>query len=754
MCKNSENLFTNFYLRASFLTTYFYYYMKTSSIFYLFVLFTGITCYSFAQKKQVSLEEIWASPTFNAEYVSGFQSMNDGVSYSQIEADDKGYYIAKYSFSSQKKIGEIARLNDIKNPVDNTIIELEDYEFSADESKLLVSSNVQSIYRHSTQADYFIYDIKSKKTTALSEGGQQRLATFSPQGTSVAFVRDNNLYYKNLTNNQEVQITKDGKFNEVIYGATDWVYEEEFGFDKAFFWSPDGKSIAYYRFDESKVREFSMDMYGELYPTQYVYKYPKAGEDNAVVSIHVYNLEQNTSKPLSLGEYEYIPRIQWSKDPLFLYVQKLNRHQNDLSLLRVNIQSGEIKLAINEKSATYVDIHDNLTFLDDRKHFIWTSEKDGYNHIYLYGIEGNLIRQITKGEWDVTEYLGYNEKNKTLYYVSAESSPMERDLFSIDMEGKNKKKLSTRKGQNSAQFSKGMKYYLNYHSDANTPPYISLHEANGKEIKVLKNNAALIQKMNEYDIAKKEFFKLTTSENITLNAWMIKPVNFDANKRYPVLMFVYGGPGAQTVQDSWDSKNYLWYQFLAQKGYIIVSVDNRGTGARGEAFKKCTYKELGKLEVIDQIESAKFLKNLPFVDGNRIGIWGWSYGGFMSSNCIMQGADVFSTAIAVAPVTTWRYYDSIYTERYMQTPQENPDGYDKNSPMYHVNKLKGKYLLIHGMADDNVHFQHAVDLTKALIDANKQFDLMMYPNKNHGIYGGNTRIHLYQKMTDYILENL
>jgi len=432
----------------------------------------------------------------------------------------------------------------------------------------------------------------------------------------------------------------------------------------------------------------------------------------------------------------------------------MNRHQNKLELILVDAKSGMETTILTEESDTYIDIHDNLTFLDDNKSFIWTSEKDGYNHIYHYDISGKLITQVTQGNWDVTEYIGFDPDASLFYYESAEESPMERHLYSIKMNGSKKKKLTEKKGHNGVVFSKGFKYFINYHSDANNPYYITLHNASGKEIRVLESNDPMKKRLKEFQLSPKEFFSFSTSEKVKLNGYMIKPPNFDPSKKYPVMMYVYGGPGAQTVEDSYGGRNYFWFQMLAQQGYIVVSVDNRGTGARGRDFKNCTYQQLGKYETMDQIEAAKWLQKQAYVDGNRIGIWGWSYGGYMSSLCITKGADVFKMAIAVAPVTNWRYYDTIYTERYMRTPQENPDGYDDNSPINHVDKLEGKYLLIHGMADDNVHFQNAVEMSESLIRANKQFDYYAYPNRNHGIYGFNARMHLYTKMTDFIQENL
>ena len=727
-------------------------------------------------KRNFTLEEIWKENKFKAETVDGLISMKDGIHYTSLESNGTENFIVKYSYKTGKATDTLVKQNELIPEGKENPIEIESYQFSADETRVLISSETESIYRHSTRELYFVYDFKTEKLSPLTET-KVRLAEFSPEGNKVAFVNENNLFVKDLISGTETAVTKDGKWNETINGATDWVYEEEFSFDKAFFWSPDGKKIAFYRFDESRVKEFSLEKYGSLYPAQYRYKYPKAGEENAKVSIRIFDIETLKSIPVEgaqttaglaggTEETEYIPRIKWTQDPGLLSVQKMNRHQNKLDLLLADASTGKTKTILSETSLTYIGISNDLTFFDDKKHFIWTSEKSGFNHIYLYETNGKLIRQITNGNWDVSDFKGVDEKNQTLFYISSEESPIVRKLYSIKIDGTGKKTLTGKNGFNEASFSGQFQYYINYFSDAYTPYQITLNDASGKEIRVIKDNRTLKDTLGLYTITIKEFFKFTpksaegakTSESYSLNGWMIKPANFDSSKKYPVLMYVYGGPGIQTVENKWGGGNELWYQYLSQKGYIIVSVDNRGTGARGAEFKKCTYKELGKLETIDQVEAAKFLGSLSFVDKSRIGIQGWSYGGYLSSLCITKGNSikegVFKMAIAVAPVTNWRFYDSIYTERYMQTPQENPNGYDDNSPINHVDELKGKYLLVHGTADDNVHFQNSVEMVNALVNANKQFDLFYYPDKNHGIYGGNTRLHLYTKMTNFILENL
>ncbi len=711
-------------------------------------------------KKEISNEDIWKNGIFSQRSIYGLRPMKDGKHYSSFytHPQSKQRYILQYAYADGKVTDTILRESELKLMIPNDIqhIKMDDYSFSEDETKVLISNETEPIYRHSTKAYHYIWNRTSRKLQNLSDGGKQMLASFSPDGTKIAFVRDNDLFIRTLSNRDEIQITNDGEWNHVINGACDWVYEEEFSFDKAFAWSPDGNAIAYYKFNESAVKEFSMTMFGELYPEEYKFKYPKAGEDNSIVEIYFYQLKSGQTIKADIGteKDQYIPRIKWTKDPSTLCILRMNRHQNKLEYLLANANDGSSKIILTESDKAYIDINDDLTFLDDQKSFIISSEKDGYNHLYLYQLNGKLVRQVTKGAWEVTSFYGTDPSGKTLYYQSAEPSAMQRNVYAIGINGKNKKNLSKKNGSNTASFSSDFSYFINYHSDANTPYYITLQDKTGKELRVLEDNKALRDRLTEYELQKKEFLTIPTLNGVPLNAWMIKPSHFDANKKYPVFMFVYGGPGSQQVLDSWGGANFMWYQLLADKGYIVVCVDNRGTGARGAAFKKVTYLDLGKIETIDQIEAAKWLAQQSYVDASRIGIQGWSYGGYMSSLCITKGADIFKTAIAVAPVTNWKYYDTIYTERYLRTPKENSKGYEENSPISFVNQLKGNYLIIHGTADDNVHFQNSVDMVDALVKANKKFDSAYYPNRNHGIHGGNTRLHLYNLMTNYILEKL
>jgi dipeptidyl-peptidase-4 len=709
----------------------------------------------FAQPlKELSLQEIWASPTFRPSMVMGVSPMQDGQHYSTLKIDESGVSIEKYAYSTGLKVGNIYTSASITLP-GNKSIQFDSYTFSKDEKKLLVPTETEPIYRHSSRSAYVVIDLEKKSASMLSSGKQQ-CADFSPDGKQIAFVRDNNLFVKDLISGKETAITKDGKQNEIINGATDWVYEEEFALKRAFIWSPDGSKIAYLRFDEREVKEYNMQTYGSLYPGLYTFKYPKAGEDNSLVNVYVYSVSDNSSVKMQTGDDKnlYFPRLQWTSNGSELCVTRMNRHQNHLELLLANPASGSIRTLLEEKSETYIDIHDNLRFLADGKRFIWSSEIGGFNHLYLYGMDGKKISALSSGNFDITKFYGINEKTGTLYFQAAAPTPMDRSLFTVKLTGKGQKNLLPVNGHQSPEFSSNFSYFVLNQSNANAPADYSLYSGDGKMIRSLETNTILREKLASYRLSKKEFFSFTTSTGTSLNGWMIKPSNFDASKKYPVFMTVYGGPGHNTVENQWEGSNYMWYQYLAQKGYIVVSVDNRGTGNRGEAFKKSTYKQLGKLETEDQLEAAKYMAAQSYVDASRIGIQGWSYGGYMSSLCITKGADVFKMAIAVAPVTNWRFYDSIYTERFMQTPEENESGYDDNSPINHVARLKGKYLLIHGTGDDNVHFQNSVEMVTALVKANKQFDLFFYPDKNHGIYGGNTRLHLYTKMTDYLLENL
>ncbi len=703
----------------------------------------------FSQQKELSNELIWSSSEFSGDYVYSVRSMNDGEHFSTLEENK----IIKYNYKDFSK--------PVATIIDGAIlkgIEIGDYFFNADESKLLIATEIKSIYRRSFTAKYYVVDIASKTSEALyDKEAKEMLAEFSPDGSKVAFVYDNDILIKDLASGTIKEVTTDGEMNKIINGSTDWVYEEEFSITKAFEWSPEGTKIAYLKFNESKVQEFTMNYYtNDLYPKPYTFRYPKAGEDNSELSLHIYELKSAKSVKVEHGEHEYIPRMKWTRNDNQLVYLTLNRHQNELVYNTVTYKEGatQIKEIHKDVSKTYVEIDDNLIFLKDGKSFLRTSEKDGYNHIYRVGLDGS-VNQITKGNWDVVELKGVNNEKGIVYYVSAEQGAIYKDLYSVKIDGSGKTKLSGLKGTNDASFSTGMKYYINYYSNANAPSRISVHNAKGKEIDVLVDNEDLKKRLSNYNLAKKEFITLKdASGKYDLNAFIVKPPNFDAAKKYPVYFNIYNGPGHNTVTDSWAGSNFLYHQLLAQKGYIVISVDTRGTMFRGAEFKKSTYLQLGKYETEDMIAAAKEVQKWDFVDPERIGIMGWSYGGYMTSLCMTKGADVFKMGIAVAPVTNWKWYDNIYTERFMRTPKENNDGYEDNSPINHVEKMKGKYLIVHGSGDDNVHVQNTMEMVDALVKENKDFEMFIYTNKNHGIYGGYTRLHLFNKMLTFTLENL
>lgn len=732
--------------------------MKKSLIFLVSLMLIIPTAFGQNEKKQVTLDDLWANSTFAPKMVYGVFSLNNGKQYTRIVNGN----IVVYDYKTGDSVSTLVYGKDLIPEGKTEPIAFHSFSVNKEENKFIFPTETEHIYRHSRRSYDYIWDATNKKLTPLSDKGKQRLADFSPDGSKVAFVRENNIYLKDLKTGKETQITNDGKINSIINGTCDWVYEEEFSFTKAFFWSPDGSKIAFYKFNESDVKQYTLPFYGNLYPREYTYKYPVAGEANSIVQVYVYDLKSGKTTKMDVGSNtdQYIPRVKWTQNSNVLAIERLNRLQNHLQILLADASTGGSHIVYDETNKYYIDITDDLTFLPDGKQFLMSSEKDGYNAIYLYNMDGKQERKLTNGDWDVTQVYGYNPKRKLVYFQAAASSPLNREIYAVNLKGK-LTRISQKTGTNSALFSKTFDYYINTWSDANTPPYITVDNYKGKTVRVLESNQKLVDKMKTFDMNKKEFFTLSSPEfklpngkQMDLNAFMIKPPHFDPNKKYPVLMYVYGGPGVQTVNNAWEGNNYFWFQMLAEKGIIVISVDNRGTGARGELFKKMTYLQLGHYEIADQIESAKLIGKYPYVDKNRIGIFGWSYGGFMSSLAITKGADEFSTAVIVAPVTSWRYYDNIYTERYMRTPKENPEGYKLNSPLPYVNKIKGHLLLVFGSADDNVHPQNSMALITDLIKNNKQFELMVYPNKNHSIYGGNTRLHLYTRMTDFLTRYL
>lgn len=716
------------------------------------LLFIYATATAQSGNKEITLEDLFSKGTFRVKGVAGFNAMKDGKMYTQIDREKTRQYIRVYNLETGKQ--ERTLFDNATNNYDGKELSVESYSFSDDEQYMLLYTEGEHVYRHSEMQMVYLYDIASGKLTKI-DNDKVMHATFSPDGKKVAYVKNNNMYYKDLTKDVIVQISDDGERNKIINGNCDWVYEEEFSFTRAFDWSEDSKYLAYYRFDESKVPEYTMAKYTGLYPEQYTYKYPKAGERNSEVQIKIYNTATKNTAIANTGTNTdiYIPRIKWTENAGELCVFRLNRLQNNLELLLTNADNGTTTVFFTESNDKYIEISDEIKFLPGGKEMILSSERSGNTHLYHYNRETKKMTDLTPGNYDIESLSGVDVAKKLVYYTAAEASPLQRHLYVVNFDGKKKKNLTPEPGTHSITPCKGNKYFLDKHSQVNKVPIFTLRDAGGKIIRTLEDNHELEAKLKEYSLGNVRLMTVKgVSEN--LNAWMITPPGFDSTKKYPVLMFQYSGPGSQQVADKFPLGNYFWHQLLAQKGYIIVCADGTGTGYRGEAFKKKTYLQLGKYESDDQIAVAKDLGTMPFVDKDRIGIWGWSYGGFMSATCIMKGNDVFKTAISVAPVTNWRYYDNIYTERYMRTPQENEKGYDENAPEKMVGKLKGNLLLVHGTADDNVHFQNAAMLTTALVKANKQFDNAYYPDKAHGISGGNTSLHLYTKMTKFIIDNL
>lgn len=720
--------------------------MKKLAFPFILLLFNAI----FAQ--QITVEKIWKKYEYRSLGVDGFNTLQDGDRYTQL--DEQGNLVLAYI--SKPNVAPTVLINAKGLSYKGKQLAIEDYSFDKSERKVLIMTSITSIYRRSYNAIYYLYDLDTKVLEALSEEhSPQTLAQYSPDGKKVSFIHKNDLYVKDLATQKVTAITTDGKRNKVINGTTDWVYEEEFAITKAYDWSPDSKYIAFLKFVEKDVKEFSIDFYGDLYPDRYEYKYPKAGEDNSKVTAHwVAVAKPKKISGIELGAYEYIPRIQWSNVTNRLLLQTMNRHQDSLNYHMVDFSAKkpEHKLLYTDFSNTYVDVNESLHFTPNGDGFFFTSEKSGYNQLYSINYNGE-VKNRTTGELDLIDSYGPSQDGQYFYYSRASQGGISKVLCRLNLKTGNIDVLSPIEGWMEASFTQGMKYYVGTFSTANKPPIFGLYNGDGSLIKTMEDNKALVASLSTLNLREKEFQTISVN-GTTLNASVILPANFNPTQKYPVYMNVYGGPGHNEVTNQWDGNDFMFHQLLASKGYIVVSVDPRGTQYRGAAFKKSTYLQLGKLEVEDFIATAKYFQSLPYVDAARIGIMGWSYGGFMASLAMTKGADVFKMGIAVAPVTNWRYYDNIYTERFMRTPQENAAGYDQNSPINHVSTLKGKFLLVHGMADDNVHFQNSADMITALVKENKQFDFFAYPNKNHGIYGGNTRNHLFSMMYDYILKNL
>ncbi|MGH6670263.1 S9 family peptidase [Bacteroides hominis] len=732
---------------------------------FIFLFFCLCCLAGFAQEgKALDLKEI-NSGKFSPENIYGVVPMPDGEHYTQRNAE--GTQIVKYSFRTGEPVEVVF---DVTKARECPFKKFDSYQFSPDGSKILIATETTPIYRHSYTAVHYLYPVKrnDKGVTTnnivekLSDGGPQQAPVFSPDGNLVAFVRDNNIFLvKLLYGNSESQVTEDGKLNSVLNGIPDWVYEEEFGFNRALEFNADNTMLAYVRFDESEVPSYTFPLFaGEAprnnalqdYPGEYTYKYPKAGYPNSKVSVHTFDIKSKVTRQVKLpiDADGYIPRIRFTQDPNKLAIMTLNRHQNRFDMYFADPRSTVCKLALRDESPYYINenVFDNIRFYPDN--FSFVSDKSGYPHLYWYSMNGNLIKQVTSGNYEVKSFIGWNPDTNEFYYTSNEESPMRQAVYKIDRKGK-KVKLSNQQGTNSPIFSSSMKYFMNKFTSLDTPMLITLNDNTGKVLKTLVTNDKLKEKLAGYAIPQKEFFTFKTTEGVDLNGWMMKPVNFDPSKRYPVLMFQYSGPGSQQVLDKW---GISWETYMASLGYVVACVDGRGTGGRGSEFQKCTYLNLGVKEAKDQVEAAKYLGGLPYVDKGRIGIWGWSFGGYMTIMSMSEGTPVFKAGVAVAAPTDWKYYDTVYTERFMRTPKENAEGYKAASAFSRADNLHGNLLLVHGMADDNVHFQNCTEYAEHLVQLGKQFDMQVYTNRNHGIYGGNTRNHLYTRLTNFFLNNL
>ncbi len=729
----------------------------------IFIAITTLAINTQAQN-EFTLSDIFKRGIFRSQGITGLRSMNDGEHYTTLEKNR----IVKYNY---KTGNEVAVLFDATKTDDIKIDAFSDYEFSDDETKILLTTNRKPIYRHSFTAEYYVWNSVTEELKPLSTYGPQQGATFSPDGNRCAFVRDNNIFIKNLKFGSESQITFDGKKNKIINGIPDWVYEEEFGdytakngYNKALWWSPDSKFLAFLRFDESEVPLFSMPLFAgaapelseyKLYPGIDSFKYPVAGQKNSVVTAHCFEIRSRATIKMKTGDDTdvYIPRLKWTPDGKDLAIMRLNRLQNELNILYANPYTGDSKIFLTEKNKKYINENflDDFVFLNDGR-IVLISERDGWSHLYLYDKHGFEIRQLTSGKFDVTAFYGYNATNKVFYYQAAAESPLRREVYYVSEDGKKRGKISAMEGTNRADFSKNFNYYVNYFSTAKTPAYITIHDKKGNELRKLQDNTVLKNTVEVLDVSLKTFFQFTTTNGDVLNGYMIRPKGFNPSKKYPVVITQYSGPNSQSVTDSWGRLG--WNQYLAQEGFLVVCVDPRGTAVRGEAFRKCTYMQLGRYESDDMVEAAKYLGTLSYVDKDNIGIFGWSYGGFVTLLTLEKGGNLFKAGIAVAPVTSWRYYDTVYTERYMRTPDENPDGYDDNSPLYHTGDITGRLLIIHGSADDNVHAQNTFEFTERMVQSGIQFDMAIYTNRNHGIYGGNTTMHLYNRMTNFFKQNL
>lgn len=757
--------------------------LKTRVLF-LILLLVAVPAYgqegqAVDTRLRLTLEDIHASGQFYGESFRGGRWTEEGPVITYIERENGATHLIRYNLETNSR-ERLIDGNKLRAPDVDRLIQFEDYQYSTDGKKVLLFTDTQRVWRMNTKGYYYIYDLESDVVTPVSERdkGYQMFAKISPDGRNVAFVRDRNLFLVDLGSREEKQLTFDGSEGAIINGTSDWVYEEEFGLRDGWKWSPDGRYIAFFQFDESETREFLMADLRGLYPDLLSFRYPKAGEANSEIHVGVIDISTgeirffDTDTWFEGGEdYEYIPQMGWTPQvggKYLVWMFRLNRDQNKLDLLYADPEDASVRTVLHEESDSWLDVETgfsdldvgNLTYLQDGKHFVWLSDRDGFRHLYLYENDGTFVRQITKGEWAVTEFHGIDESTGAVYFTATKESPLERHLYRAELERDGEPvKITKEAGWHGINMSRDHRYYIDTYSNVTTPPVVTLHRSDGEQINVLEDNESLIALLEEYDLPKPEFLTVPGADGVSLNAYIIKPREFDPNRQYPLLLHVYGGPGSQEVRNQWAGTEHLWHIMLAEEyGVLVAGVDNRGTGGRGKAFESAVYKQLGKLEAADQIAAAQYFGSLPYIDAERMGIWGWSYGGYATLMSMLtgEGPETFKVGIAVAPVSDWRLYDTIYTERFMSTPQKNPEGYKVGSPINHVKNLRSdqKLLIVHGDFDDNVHFQNAIQVADALQAANKQFSLMVYPGRNHGIAGGVTRLHLYTLLTNFITENL
>ncbi|HEX6927454.1 MAG TPA: S9 family peptidase [Longimicrobiaceae bacterium] len=702
----------------------------------------------------VTVERIFASDDFQLRSVS-LEWMPNGNDFLTIEEAESGQgsdlWVEGIRTGTRSRLAEAPALA-VGDSVPPTVAGV---TWSPDGTRMLLFTNAQRVWRLATRGTYLVYEPATGRVIPVdpNSAGRQMFAKFSPDGTRVGFVRDNDLYVTDLNTGQVHRLTTDGS-DVIINGTTDWVYEEELDLRDAWRWSPDGNRIAFWQFDQSPVETFYMIDQTSLYARPIPLRYPKAGTSNSRVRIGVIDLATGETTWVNAGDdpQAYLARMDFAASPTEVAIQRLNRTQNQVDVLLADVTTGKSRVILSETAPSWLDVNDDLLWIRDGQQFLWLSERDGFNHIYLYDRSGRLVRQVTRGNWEVVAIEGLDEDEEWVYFTAANPTPAELQLFRARLQDGRLQRISTEPGSHSIEMSPDGSIYLDAYSRNGVPPVYRLHEADGDLIRVLEDNSRVADNLVAAGATPPSFFSFITSDGVRLNGWMIRPPDFDPMKKYPVLLYAYGGPGSQTVTDAWQGSRYLWHQALAAEGYIVVSVDNRGTGGRGRDFKNLVYMDLGHWEANDQIEAARYLASLPYVDAERIGMWGWSYGGYLTALTLMKGGGLFRAGISVAPVTDWHLYDTIYTERYMRTPQENPEGYRKSAPLNHAGSLESDFLLIHGTGDDNVHFQNSVLLANRLQAENKQFDFMLYPNQTHAI--SDSSLHLFTLMTRWLRDHL